>query len=211
MKKGLIGAAMLATALLAVSPAMAQQAGASGAPRGHAMNTLNQQPLTLQEAKNAIDALLLLREKYKDYKFKGRADGPAGVIEAMKNSAVRKDIEADLKAHGFDSIDDWINTFVSVGLAVSYVKRNADGSLEKKLEEIRNARDMPEPIRQQLIAMLTALVPPKGNEEVARQLLADPAYAEKIKKLMPSTGEAGAPGTAQPPAGGSGQLQPLQK
>lgn len=204
MKKGLIGAAMLATAVLAFSPAMAQQAGASGAPQGHAMNMLNQQPLTLQEAKNAIDALLLLRQKYRDYKFKGSVDGPAGVIEAMKNSAVRGDIEADLKRHGFDSIDQWINTFVSVGLAVSYVKRNADGSLEKKLEEIRKAKDMPEPIRQQLIAMLTALKPPRSNEEVARQLLADPAYAEKVHKLMPSTGETGT-------AGDSGRLRQLQK
>ncbi len=203
MMRGMIGAAMLATALLATMPAMAQQTGASGAPRGHAMNTLNQQPITLQEAKNAIDALLLLREKYGDYRFKGKVDGPAGVIEAMKNSAVRKDIEADLKTHGFDSIDKWISTFVSVGLAVSYVKRNADGSLERKLEEIRNARDMPEPIRQQLIAMLTALVPPAGNEEIARKLLADPDYARKIERLMPSTGEAG--------TGTDGNLRQLKK
>jgi hypothetical protein len=207
MKKGMIGAAMLAVAMLAVTPAVAQQAGASGAPRGHAMNTLNQQPLTLQEARNAIDALLLLREKYKDYRFKGRADGPAGVIEAMKSSAIRDKIEADLKKFGFASIDDWIGKFVSVGLAVSYVRRNAGGELEKKIAEIRGDARMPEPIRKQLIAMLTALVPPKGNEEVARQLLADPEYAGKIARLMPSAAENGGKSGSE----GEGSLRRLDR
>ncbi|HHN73196.1 MAG TPA: hypothetical protein ENK13_03815 [Thermopetrobacter sp.] len=187
--KRMIGAALIAMAMLNHTPALAQQPG--NAPRGHAMNMLNHQPLTLEMAKNAVDALILLREKYRDTRFKGRVDGPGGVIAALKNSGVRADIEADLKRFGFASIDDWVGKFVSLGLAVSYVRRNRDGEIEKKVAEIRANDKMPESIREQLIGMLTALVPPKGNAEVARRLLADAAYAEKIDKLMPRRDDSG--------------------
>ncbi len=187
MKK-IIVAGLLASGVAFLSlPAMAQgqQSGQQQAAAGHSMKVLNQMPLTLEKARNAIDSLLLLREKYKDYKFKGQSSGPMGVIEGMKNSEIRDQIIADLKKYGFDSIEDWVASFVSVGLAVSYVQRNQDGKLEKKIEEIRKNPNIPDEVKQQLVTMLTALVPPKGNEEVARKLLADKDYAEKIAKLIP--------------------------
>ena len=188
MKK-IIAVALLASgAAFASLPAMAQEQGQAVQNQGtggHSMKVLNQMPLTLEKARNAVDSLLLLREKYKDYKFKGQSRGPMGVIEGMKNSKVRDQILADLKKYGFDSIEDWVASFVSVGLAVSYVQRNQDGKLEKKIEEIRKNPNIPDEVKQQLVNMLTALVPPKGNEEVARKLLADKDYAAKIAKLIP--------------------------
>ena len=185
MNKHFFGAIALSFLAVSAMPAAAQQAqGAGQAPARHRMQTLNQQPIDLQTAKNAVDSLLLLREKYKDHKFKGSAAGPAGVIEGMKNSDVREQILADLKKYGFDSIEDWVGKFMSVGMAVSYVQRNKDGKLEKRIEEIKARKDMPENIKARLLAMLTALIPPKGNAEMARQLLADPEYAVKVKKLI---------------------------
>ncbi len=182
------GAALVAMLAVAPDPAQAQQR-MGAAPRGHTMKVLNQRPLTLQEAKNAIDALLLLREKYKDYNFKGKADGPAGVIEAMKNSAIRGQIEKELKRYGFSSIEDWVAAFVSAGLAVSYVKRNANGAVERRIQEIESDPNLPEDLKRRLVGMIRTMKPPKENEEVAQQLLNDSAYAEKIRKLMPSRGE----------------------
>ncbi len=182
------GAALVAMMAVALNPALAQQHMGS-APRGHTMKVLNQRPLTLQEAKNAIDALLLLREKYKDYHFKGQADGPAGIIEAMKNSAIRAKIEKDLKSHGFSSIEDWVSAFVSAGLAVSYVKRNANGAVEKRVREIEADPNMPDDLKRQLVGMIRAMIPPKENEEVARKLLEDSGYAKKIETLMPGSGK----------------------
>ncbi len=188
MKK-IIMAALLASGVAFTSlPVMAQdqqQAGQQQGAGGHSMKVLNQMPLTLEKARNAVDSLLLLREKYKDYKFKGQSRGPMGVVEGMKNSAVRDQILADLKKYGFDTIEDWVASFVSVGLAVSYVQRNQDGKLEKKIEEIRKNPNIPDQVKKQLVAMLMALVPPKGNEEVARKLLSDKSYADKISKLIP--------------------------
>ncbi len=188
MKKIVVAAFLMASGVAFPSlPAVAEgpQPGQQQAAGGHSMKVLNQMPLTLEKARNAVDSLLLLREKYKDYKFKGQSRGPMGVIEGMKNSEVRDQILADLKKHGFDSIEDWVASFVSVGLAVSYVQRNQDGKLEKKIEEIRKNPNIPDEVKQQLVTMLTALVPPKGNEEVARKLLADKDYAAKIAKLIP--------------------------
>ncbi len=182
MKKS-IGAFVLACSMVLAVPAMAQPPGGAP-PKRHAMKVLNQQPLTLQTAKNAVDALIFLRGKYRDHKFRGRADGPAGVIEGMKNSDVGGDILKDLKTYGFSSIDEWVGAFMSVGLAVSYVQRNKNGELEKKIAEIRQNPDMPESVRQRFLAMLTALIPPKGNAGIARQLLDDPGYAAKLKKLI---------------------------
>ncbi len=188
MKKILAAALLIAGTALVPLPAMAQDQQQAGQQRdggGHSMKVLNQLPLTLEKARNAVDSLLLLRNKYKDYKFKGQSRGPMGVVEGMKNSKVRDQILADLKKYGFDSIEDWVASFVSVGLAVSYVQRNQDGKLEKKIEEIRKNPNIPDEIKKQLVAMLMALVPPKGNEEVARKLLADKEYADKIARLIP--------------------------
>ena len=182
MKKS-ICAFLLACSMALISPAMAQQTGGA-ALRGHAMKVLNQQPLTLETARNAVDSLILLREKYKDHKFKGKADGPAGVIEGMKNSKVSKDIQADLKKYGFSSIDDWVTTFMSVGLAVSYVQRDMDSRMKKKIAEIKQNTEMPEILKKRLLDMLTAMIPPKGNAAIARQLLDDPGYAAKLKTLI---------------------------
>jgi len=192
--KRFLAAAGVALCALAAAPATVMAGGAAAGqapqatmpPKGaHSVKSLSQVPLTLEVAKNAVDSLLLLREKYKDYKFKGKADGPAGVIEAMKNSKVRDEILADLAKHGFKSIDDWVAAFVSVGMAVSYMKRNKDGALQKKIAEIEANKAMAQPVKERLIAMLTALIPPQQNQKVAAELLADPAYAEKIARLMP--------------------------
>ena len=188
MKK-ILSACVIAGAAFAALPAIAQQAAAPQAaptaqPRKHAMRTFDQKPFDLQTAKNAVDSLLLLREKYKDQKFRGKTPGVAGIIEGMKNSAVHDQILADLKKYGFSSIEDWVGKFMSVGMAISYVQRNKDGMLEKRIAEINKRTDMPETMKQRLTSMLTALIPPKGNAEVARQLLADPAYAEKVKKVI---------------------------
>ena len=185
MKK-LAAAAGFALALIISAPVMAQQAAQPSAKKGHDVRVMTQQPLTLQEAKNAIDSLMLLREKYKDQKFKGSRGGPAGVIEGMKNSAVRDKILADLKSFGFNSIEDWVGKFVSVGMAVSYVQRNKDGALEKKIAMIRNNPNMPQEMKSRLLAIMTALIPPPQNAEIASQLLADPGYAAKLKKLIRS-------------------------
>jgi len=187
MKKIIAAVLLMSGAAFASLPTMAQdqQPGQRQGAGGHSMKVLNQTPLTLEKARNAVDSLLLLREKYKDQKFKGQSSGPMGVIEGMKNSEVRDQILADLKKYGFDSIEDWVASFVSVGLAVSYVQRNQDGKLEKKIEEIRANPNIPDEVKKQLVTMLTALVPPKGNEEVARKLLADKEYADKIARLIP--------------------------
>ncbi len=178
-----IGVLVVALTLGLVMPANAQQASRP-AKNGHSMRVLTQQPLTLDEAKRAIDSLIMLREKYKDQKFKGSQPSPAGVIEGMKNSAVREKILADLKRFGFDSIEDWVGKFVSTGMAISYVQRNKDGAYDRKIGQIRQNPNMTPEMKKRLLAIMTALIPPKGNAQVARQLLADPEYAKKAARLM---------------------------
>ncbi len=179
-----IGALVMALALGLTAPVIMAQQEVKPAAKGHSMRVLTQQPLTLETAKRAIDSLIMLREKYRDQKFKGSQPGPAGVIEGMKNSAVRERILADLKKYGFDSIEDWVGKFVSTGMAISYVQRNKDGAFDRKIEQIRQNSNMTPQMKKRLLAIMTALVPPKGNAEVARQLLADPEYARKAAKLM---------------------------
>ncbi len=179
-----IGALVMTLALGLTAPVIMAQQEVKPAAKGHSMRVLTQQPLTLETAKRAIDSLIMLREKYRDQKFKGSQPGPAGVIEGMKNSAVRERILADLKKYGFDSIEDWVGKFVSTGMAISYVQRNKDGAFDRKIEQIRQNSNMTPQMKKRLLAIMTALVPPKGNAEVARQLLADPEYARKAAKLM---------------------------
>ena len=178
-----LAATMFAAMLL---PAAAQQpqqsAGQAMPPNATAMHQKLAQfrhvPLTVDKAKAAIEVFLKLKATYPPETFKSKTPGPMGATEAMKRSEKAREILALVKEKGFENIDDWAKTFASVGMALAYV-REGDDNAERKLEEIK-ASPMPDQIKQQLIAMLKAVIPPRENAEVAKQLLAD----EQTKKMI---------------------------
>ncbi len=166
-----IAAALAPLAPMAVhAPAAAEQA----APR------FKHVPLTVEKGKAAIDTFLMLREKYPPNEFRVKQPGPIGVIEAMKASPRAAEITADVRKGGFKDIDDWAFAFTSLGLALGYVQEGEQ--LKQKLKELDNAQ-MPDAMKQQIRAMMQAMMPPEQNVEVVRELLADPATKKKIDAI----------------------------
>lgn len=136
------------------------------------------EPLTVEKAKAAIEVFMTLREKYPPETFRSETPGPMGAVEAMKRSEKAREIMQLVREKGFSGIDQWAKTFTSLGMALAYV-REGDDNAEKKLKEVQ-ASPMPDDIKQRIVAMLKAVIPPKENAEVARKLLAD----EQTKKMI---------------------------
>ena len=180
MKKMLFAAGLaLALTMTGVTMAPAQEKVAE-TPAGKVRHV----PLTVDKAKAALDAMLEIREKYADAGLKAARGGVQGVIEAMKKSPAADRIIADLKKRGFSGIEDWMMHFITAGMAVSYVRGKRMGrDLDAKIAEIAANKTMPSQMKEKLLGMLRAMVPPPANVEVAKKLLADETVVEKIKRL----------------------------
>ncbi len=160
------------------NPAASQQAPANAAAMHQRLAQFRHVPLTEEKAKAAIEVFLKLKATYPPETFKAKTPGPMGATEAMKRSEKAEAILKMVKDKGFDSIDEWAQTFASVGMALAHV-RQGDDNAEKKLQELE-ASPMPEEMKAQIRALLKAVIPPKENAEVAKQLLAD----EQTKKMI---------------------------
>jgi len=135
--------------------------------------------LTVEKAKAAMEVFLKLRETFPPEFFRSKKPGPEGPVKALKSSEKAREILALVKKKGFSSIDDWANTFTSLGMAIAHVREGGDATVEKKLKDVAGS-SLPEEIKEKIAAMLKAVTPPRTNAEVAKRLLAD----EEAKRLI---------------------------
>ncbi len=184
-----LGASLMLGVALALSPTVAQQqqAGAPAHSRAAMLEAMDKMArfkhaeLTEKKAKAAMEVFLIMREKYPPELFRSKTPGPDGTVAAMKASEKAKEILALVKEKGFSSIDDWANTFTSLGMAIAHVREGGDTAVEKRLKDVAGS-SLPDEMKKKITAMIKATTPPKSNTEVAKKLLAN----EEAKKLIRS-------------------------
>ena len=189
-----MAAALALGATLAQGTALAQdaqqaQAGQKAARSPHSaaamaeamdkMAKFKHARLTEDKAKAAMEVFLKMRETYPPETFRSKKPGPNGPVDAMKKSERAKEILALVKKKGFADIDDWAQTFSSLGLAIAHVRQGSDEDIQAKLRDLEQA-SLPERMKARIRAMLKAMIPPQENVKVAQRLLAD----EEAKKLI---------------------------
>lgn len=169
--------ALVFTASLAVAenpPAVPQPAvnGTGGMPKIPSVE------LTDQSAKNAIDAYLILREKYGDKvppanQAQGLADGTAALA----------DMNRILTEKGFKSAEDWQKAITSVVVAQGFLEGSEGSNMDEKIAELEANPQIPAAYKQQMLGMLKSMRPSENNLTVVEGLLADPTYREKIAEI----------------------------
>ena len=135
--------------------------------------------LTDSIAKRAIDVYVLVKEKYKDADLEQYENLQDFVDQNVQGKA----FDADIKAAGFASVNDWNLAITTAGFAYTGVVDDQSADIKLQVEEITADTELAQDMKDRMIASLTAMIPSDNNRKVIQALIDDPAYAEKLKQL----------------------------
>ena len=135
--------------------------------------------LTIDMARRAVDAYVLLKDKYKDAKLENFDT----LQEFVDKDPMGKAFEADVKAAGFANVDDWNQAVTTVGAAYSNIIDDQSTDIKSQIDEVQKDPEMAQDMKDRIVASLNALIPTENNRKVVQQMIDDPNYAEKLKLL----------------------------
>ena len=135
--------------------------------------------LTLDVAKRALDAYVLVKDKYKDADIEQYEN----LQDFVDQTADGKSFEADIKAAGFADVNEWNLAITTLGVAYTGVIDDQTADTRQQIEEIRNDPELAKDMKDRMIASLEATIPSENNRKVIETMLDDPAYTEKLKQL----------------------------
>jgi hypothetical protein len=135
--------------------------------------------LTDDIAKRSIDALALVRDKYKDANLENYESWQDFVDKTEEG----KRFEADVKAAGFATVDEWNIAVTSVSFAYSAITDNLADDLATQIAEIEKDTTLAQDLKDRMIKGLKAMIPSENNKRIVQKMIDDPAYTEKLKLL----------------------------
>jgi hypothetical protein len=135
--------------------------------------------LTPDMARRAVDVFALVREKYKD----SNLEEYENLQDFVDQTPDGKNFEADVKAHGFNTVTDWNTAITTVGFAYSALTDNQTDDVKAQIEEVKKDTSIAQDLKDKMIASLTAMIPSENNLRVVRDLMNEPAYSDKLKLL----------------------------
>jgi hypothetical protein len=135
--------------------------------------------LTADVARRAVDAYVLVKDKYKDAEFELYEN----LQDYVDQTAQGKEFEADIKASGFATVGEWNVAITTVSFAYTGVIDDQSADIQSQIEEIQNDTELAADMKDRMIASLKAMIPSENNRKVIQELIDDPAYVEKLKQL----------------------------
>lgn len=135
--------------------------------------------LTADMAKKALDAYVLVHDKYKDSPLENYDDLQGFVDKDPKG----KDFETDVKSFGFKDVNDWNLAITTLSFAYTNVLDDQTADIKQQIEEVTADTEMAQDIKDRMIKSLKAMIPSDNNHKIVEDLMKDPAYSEKIKQL----------------------------
>lgn len=135
--------------------------------------------LTPDIAKRALDAFALVREKYKN----ANLEEYENLQDFVDQTEDGKRFDADIKAAGFASVNEWNTAITTVGFAYTAITDDPTADINAQIEDIQKDESIAKDLKDRMIKSLTAMIPSENNRKVVQNLLDDPSYAEKLKLL----------------------------
>jgi hypothetical protein len=135
--------------------------------------------LTIDKARKALDAYILVREKYKD----AALEDFENLQDFVDQSPVGKAFEADVKAASFADVTEWNTTITTLSFAYDNSVDDQTTEIKQQITELQADTEMAADMRERMITALNAMIPSDNNKKVLEELKADPAYVEKLKLL----------------------------
>lgn len=135
--------------------------------------------LTPDLARRAVDAFVLVREKYKD----ANLEEYENLQDFVDQTQDGKNFEADIKAHGFTTVNEWNIAITTVGFAYSALTDDQTEDIKLQVEELKKDTSIAQDLKDRMIASLNAMIPSENNRKVVQAMIDEPAYSEKLKLL----------------------------
>lgn len=135
--------------------------------------------LTLDAAQRAVDAYVLLKDKYKD----AALENFDSLQDFVDKDPQGKAFETDVKSAGFPNVDEWNQTVTAVSAAYSNIIDDQSTDINLQIEDVKKDTEMAQDMKDRIIASLNALIPTENNRKIVQQMIDNPAYAEKLKLL----------------------------
>lgn len=139
---------------------------------------LDQVELTEDDAKRALRAYIVLKEKYKDVAPAG-SDAQSFAQAMMAHGA----LTSTLTEYGFADIQAWYRVLTSFIIAHTAAVEGKMEEMQASLQQLRDTPNLPEATKEQMIAQLSALLPSEQNLAVAEAVSADPEFAAIIDEI----------------------------
>jgi hypothetical protein len=135
--------------------------------------------LQAESTKKAIDAYALVKDKYKDSGMENYDD----LQEFVDKAEDGKKLEADIKAAGFGSVNEWNLIITTASLTYSNIVDDQTDDIQQQIDEIKLDTELAQDMKDRLTKSLQAMIPSENNRNVIDALLKDPAFTEKVKLL----------------------------
>lgn len=135
--------------------------------------------LTADTARKAIDAYVLVREKYKD----AALENYENLQEFVERDPRGKDFEGDIKSFGFSNVDDWNIAVTTIGFAYANLLDDQTEDIRLQIEEVKADTEMAQDMRDRMVQALSAMIPSENNRKIVEEMMKDPAHIEKLKQL----------------------------
>jgi hypothetical protein len=173
-------------------PAASEPPAPETLPDGGAMNedfSLGDIPivetveLNALTARKALDAYVLVREKYKDAELENYENLQDFVDQAAQGKA----FEADIKAAGFANVNEWNIIITTLSFAFDNSIDDQTADVKQQITELQADTEMAQDMRDRMIAALNAMIPSPNNKKVLEDMSKDAAYSEKVKILATET------------------------
>jgi hypothetical protein len=131
-------------------------------------------------ARRALDAFVVVKEKYKDTDI----DSYSTLEEFVGATDDGKRFDEDIRSFGFPSVGEWNKAITTVSLAYSAVAENQEAEIRNQIEDLNNDPELTEESRRKIAESLLSMLPSDNNKKVIRDLMALPEYEAKLKTLI---------------------------
>ena len=135
--------------------------------------------LTPETARKAVDAYVIVKDKYKD----AALENFDSLQDFVDRDPLGKAFEADIKAAGFANVTEWNLAITTVGAAYSNIIDDQSTDIKQQIEEVEKDTELAQDMKDRIITSLNALIPSENNHKIVQDMIDNPAYAEKLKLL----------------------------
>lgn len=135
--------------------------------------------LTLDTAQKAVDAYVIVKDKYRDADL----ESFDSLQDFVDRDPLGKAFEADIKLAGFANVTDWNLAITTVGAAYSNIVDDQTDDIKLQIEEVESDTELAQDMKDRIVTSLKALIPSENNQKIVQQMIDNPVYAEKLKSL----------------------------
>jgi hypothetical protein len=167
-----------------VAPADPSAADTEGDMSVGEIDTVETEELTPEIAHKAIDAYMMIQEKYKDSPLADYQD----LQEFVDKDPKGKELDADVKSFGFKDVNDWNLAVTTIGVTYNNQLNDQTTEINQQIADVTADTTIAQDMKDRMIKNFKASIPSENNRKIIEDISKEAAYADKIK-LFESTEE----------------------